>query len=80
MMPGLRRWIERGIVPGDFLQAVLRNDLQAAALMADDQNAPNLRAFIGYLYNEAPRECWGNPEKVNAWRRKFEAVEAQLRG
>jgi hypothetical protein len=68
MMGGIRRWIEHRVPPGDFLMAVLRNDLQEACGRADDENLRNIPAYVAYLYNEAPRECWGSPEKVAIWK------------
>ena len=68
----ITRWIENGIMPGDFLTAVLRNDLREAVGMADDENMCNLPAYVGYFYNEAPPNCWGSPEKVAAWAKKFQ--------
>ena len=67
MMGGLRRWIELGIEPGDFLHAVLTNDLRRAVERADSANMRNLPAYVAYLYNNAPSQCWGSPEKVAAW-------------
>lgn len=67
MMPGLQRYIEHGVLPGGFLQAVLRNDFREAVVHADAQNMPNLKAYCIYLYNEAPGPCHGSPEKVAAW-------------
>lgn len=67
MMAGLLRYIEHGIPPGSFLEAVLENDLKAAVGRADDINMRNIPAYIGYLYNEAPRGCWGSPKIVEAW-------------
>jgi hypothetical protein len=67
MMPGLLRYVEHGILPGSFLQAVLRNDFREVVSRADDLNLQNLRAYSVYLYNEAPGACYGSPEKVAAW-------------
>ncbi len=67
MMGGLKRYIEHGIAPGHFLTAVLCNDLCESVSRADDCNAANLPAYIGYLYNEAPAACWGSHEKFRAW-------------
>lgn len=67
MMRGLIRYINKGIRPGQFLQAVLENDLSEACNRGDDLNLTNLPAYIGYLYNKAPCYCWGSPEKVTAW-------------
>lgn len=52
---------------GGFLTAVCSNDLHEACGRADEGNAPNLPAFVAYLYNECPSACWGSPKKVRAW-------------
>ncbi len=67
MLDGLKRYIEEHCPVGDFLTAVLRNDLSEAVGKADDYNLKNLPAFVGYLYNEAPSQCWGSKEKVKKW-------------
>jgi len=67
MMWPLRRYIEDHSSVGDFLTAVLQNDLKEAVGRADDHNLANLPAYIGYLYNEAPSPCWGSPQKVKEW-------------
>lgn len=78
MMGGLRRYIERGVLPGDFLRAVLRNDLRAACERADDENLRNLPAYVSYLYNKAPSNCWGSPQKVSAWVDKMGLLDLPL--
>lgn len=67
MMPALERYINDHLPPGDFLNAVLENNLREACAYADDENLENLPAFVAYLYNEAPGRCWGSPEAVTAW-------------
>jgi len=67
MMGGIQRYIDHGLEPGDFLTAVICNDLHLAVGRADDLNIVNLPAYVGYLYNEAPSECWGSREKMEAW-------------
>lgn len=63
----LRRYIYDRIPPGDFLLAVLSNDLLGAVSRADDLNRGKLVDIISYLYNEAPRFCWGSPQAVESW-------------
>ena len=60
-------YIEDHIPPGDFLAAVLSNDLAQAVGRADDNNAPCLAAIVSYVWNRAPPECWGSREKVKEW-------------
>ena len=67
MIDALDRYAQHRQPVGDFLRAVLENNLQSAVGHADDDNLRNLPAFVGYLYNEMPSPCWGSPEKVKAW-------------
>lgn len=67
MMDGIQRYINDGIIPGDFLQAVICNNLREAVGRADDENLVNLPAFVMYFYNEAPGLCWGSKDKMDAW-------------
>ena len=67
MMEAVRRYVDHGIEPGDFLSAVICNDLKAAVAHADDGNMANLPAFVGYFYNEAPQGCWGSNAKMVAY-------------
>lgn len=60
-------WVNEGRLPGDFLQAVLRNDLKTAIARADDESLAGLSSIVGWLYNEAPGNCWGSLEAVNEW-------------
>ena len=67
MVGGIERWIKNGILPGDFLTAVLNNDLKEACGRADDVNRRCLFNYIDFFYNYAPSQCWGSPAKVAAW-------------
>lgn len=67
MMDALQRYIRDRIPPGGFLMAVLENNLASAVGRADLINRRNLPAFAAYLYNNAPSDCWGSPEKVAKW-------------
>jgi hypothetical protein len=81
MLEVLQRYINHGHRPGDFLTAVICNDLQTAISRADDHNVKNLRAYIGYLVNEAPGDCWGSYENMKAWieKRGKNAEPAKIR-
>ncbi len=39
---------------GDFLEAVIRNDLSDAVHLADEKNRTALWLYVGFLYNVAP--------------------------
>lgn len=63
---GMRRYIEQGVIPGDFLQAVICNDLVLAASRADYINQQCLLDYARFLYN-APAGAWGNLERMQRW-------------
>ena len=67
MHGGARRYIENGIPPGDFLTAVICNDLREACGRADDENRRLLFEYVKFFYCHAPRDCWGSPESYKAW-------------
>lgn len=67
MVEGLDDYINHRLKQGSFLHAVLCNDLKPACMQADGKNMRNLPAYVNFLYNYAPINCWGSPEKVNAW-------------
>lgn len=62
---GLRRYFDQRIPTGDFLAAVLRNDLCDAVGRA--AHLGDLHGLILWLYHYTPPACWGSPEKVAAW-------------
>lgn len=66
MRPGARLWIEQGVLPGDFMQAVLRNEFADAVTRADATNQMVLRSYAHFLYT-APPACWGSQAKMEAW-------------
>jgi hypothetical protein len=66
-MKGLHRYIKDKVPTGSFIRAVLNNDLKEAVGRADDENIQNIPAIVAFLYNCAPSNCWGSPEKVKNW-------------
>ena len=75
MMDGLERWRDYGIYPGDFLIAVLENNLTETILRADDENLANIPAYVSYTYNELPMASHGSKEKMKAWHKSFRQEE-----
>lgn len=74
----LMRWQDEGVMPGDFLQAVLANDLLDAACRADDESLPALKAICLWVHWELPPQAHGTREALKAWAATFdrEGVEA----
>ena len=67
MHGAMERYIQNGILPGSFLEAVLSNNLRDAVARADDINRDALPDYVRFLYNHAPSFCWGSPEAVEEW-------------
>jgi len=67
--------VREGRPCGDFVTAVLMNDLKEAYIRADDDNRRDMQEIVGYCYNNIPHPCWGSPDKVYAWRRRFDNDE-----
>lgn len=61
------KYVADGTPVGDFVRAVLENDLRGAVCHADEQNLRDLAEIVKHVYNNIPSGCWGSPEKVSAW-------------
>lgn len=79
-------YAKEGYPVGDFLQAVLSNDLRDAFGRADDDNLRDLHEIVRYCWWDIPGDCWGSREKVRDWlekhaeRRKAEREAANGQG
>lgn len=62
MWEGIDRYLQWGIA-GDFLAAVVSNDLYGACNRADDTNKDLLWNYVNLMYNEFPSDIWGSREK-----------------
>ena len=67
MHGGIIRFYENGIPPGDFLTAVLDNDLKEAAGRADSTNIECLKNYVMWFYNYAPGGTWGFAGATDKW-------------
>lgn len=63
----LERYVVDRTHPGDFLMAVLCNDLREAFGRADTRNIDRMFNIVQFCYNVLPAGSWGSPEKVQAW-------------
>lgn len=64
---GMQRYLEEGMLPGQFLQAVLKNDLAGTFSRADHESQAALVDIVAWLHMECPGTAWGNEEKMLAW-------------
>ena len=67
MFLALCRYVVDGVRPGDFLQAVLANDLRSAVGCADDENTGHLANWSRVVYQHVPSNANGSHKIVQAW-------------
>ena len=67
ILPGLARYVTRGIVPGSFMRAMLCNDLAGAVNSADSDNIRKIPAIYGFFYQYIPSAAWGREDKLRKW-------------
>lgn len=67
MHDAVRRYVEDGIEPGSFLEAVLCNDLKGAVMRADAMNKARLFNWVEFVVWELPEACQGSVEKYQNW-------------
>lgn len=72
LWPGLRRYfVERGC-PGDFLVALLANDLMEAVGRADEVSFAALPRLCQFLHNFTPGCAHGSEAVIDAWLEQVE--------
>ncbi len=76
MHGGIIRYYENGIPPGDFLTAVIDNDLKEAVGRADDVNVNALKAYVMWFFNQAPMGSWGFTDACSEWLTAFHKAES----
>lgn len=67
LRPGMKRYIEGGVKPGSFLQAVICNDFARAVTSADEDSLAATRNIALFLINEAPSLCHGSALRMHDW-------------
>jgi len=67
MMEAMRAYVEKGQPVGDFLRAVISNDLTEAVCRADDTNIWIIPIYVNWFYNECPGGIWGNDQAYDDW-------------
>lgn len=67
IVESLRQYVVDGRPTGEFLRAVLRNDLTDAVTRADKGNLALLPEIVRFCWNQLPGPCWGDRQKVDQW-------------
>ena len=66
-LAALDRYREERILPGHFLQMVLKNQLVDAVSYADRENLNALPMIARYVQQVLPSPSWGSQERINEW-------------
>jgi hypothetical protein len=64
MAGAMERYLEHGIMPGHFGEALLCNDFMEMCRRADENNQQAFFEWGRWLYNYAPSGSYGSPEAV----------------
>lgn len=67
MRDGLILYVENGILPGSFMEAILENDLKGACARADIINRYRIFDIVSFCYGNLPSASWGHPQIVQNW-------------
>jgi hypothetical protein len=67
MRGGVIRYVENGIPPGHFLQAIFCDSLVEACGRGDAENLALIPAYAKLLVNQCPALCWGSPGDYRQW-------------
>ena len=67
MQDAILSYVKGGRLTGDFLRAVVSNDLFRAVGHADMQNQPLIPLYVSWFFNRAPMGCIGSEEAVRLW-------------
>lgn len=67
MRQDMKRYVLEGRETGDFLTAVICNDLRQAVSRADLKNLPLLQTYVRWFYSVAPSDCSGSVQHMRDW-------------
>jgi len=77
MKEAIDQYAEQGVPMGDFLTALVANDLMSALGRADDGNRRDIFQLCMYVYNEIPSDSHGSYERVDEWLKSFTKNEGE---
>jgi len=69
----LQRYVEKGVNPGSFLEAVLKNDLIQSCASADMTNLALIYDIVKWIYNNLPTVYYGSKSRYDNHVAKFKS-------
>jgi len=73
------KYVQDGTDGGDFITAILENNLKETFIRGDDFNLMHLKDIMSYVYWETPANSWGSRERVREWQRKGGLIGIQAK-
>jgi hypothetical protein len=67
MVPGIKRYVEKGLDPGHFLTALFSDELTNTFAHADETNTPLIREWVLWVYDEMPGDTVGSRATVQSY-------------
>lgn len=67
MVMGVRLYLQYGVPPGGFLNALLTNNLVSSFAHADDVNLRCMKQWATWLYAHCPMNARGSQKIVDNW-------------
>lgn len=71
-------YVQKGVPLGDFLTAVMANDLMESYRRADENNTKHMHDIVKYVYNYTPVICHGSYAIVEEWLQRHRDERAKL--
>jgi len=71
---GLARWYLFGILPGSYLESLLKHDLRGVMDYGDEDSIAGLKATWVFIYNNFPGLVWGSEENMAEWQKHIKEV------
>lgn len=72
-------YVHKGVPMGDFLTAVMANDLMEAYRRADEDNTRHMHDIVKYVYNHTPHTCHGSYKIVEEWLQWYRDERAKFK-
>jgi len=66
-LESILNYVNTKVPTGDFLYAVLTNNLTEAIFRADLNNSRALKDIVKYCFWRIPHNCWGSKKEVEDW-------------
>jgi len=67
LIDSIVEYVFNGRPVGGFLESIFSNDLMQAYGRGDSFSLRGIPEIVKWLYNTAPRGCWGSEENYKSW-------------